>query len=737
MAGNKTVFQEALRRAHNFAWDRKWGQAISEYRRALAEFDSDPLVWVSLGVALLEAKRPAEAKDAYRRAGDLKPDDLQIQQKLAEIYERIGDVENALLIHLQVATALQKSATPAKAVDAWRAILRLQPAHLDSRQNLADLLEQLQRPAESAQENVALAELLEERGRPGDAMERARRALALDPRNGKARAFIEKRQLQTTDATSAPPAPEGRTAVRPDEQDNPMRQAGQMALSRLADSIFELASRAQGSQRSAGAQLTLAVDYHVRGRIAEAIDAYRRALDNGLSTPDIHFSLGMLCLDVLRLDEAIDEFLQTVKAEEYSLGSRFALALCYRARGEHGKMVEHLLEFVKTVDLTTVQREQAERLASLYAERARDYASRGNSGEAAFFAEALMEFLSVKQWAAKASELRQKIDAIADDGELVSIAELIGTRYADEVLDALESSREYAKQEKFAAATDECYYAIAKAPTFLRLHSQLAEIFIQQGRIEDAIGKYAAIAAVQRVRGEAAQVAATYRQILKYSPDNVEMRQQLIEMLVEQGDIAEAIDQHIAIGEAHARVAQMDRALKAYEAALRLAPRGGKDRWTITILHLIGDIYLQRAVWKDALQVYLQIRKLAPNDDKASLRLIDLYFKLGRDPETENELAHLITLYEQTGETARLIPVVSDMATLRPKNTVLKNYLIELLIKAERVEQAVSELDALGEMQLSAHQTREAIHTIERIIALSPGNVESYRALLAQLQASL
>ena len=39
MPGNQAVYQESLRKAHNYAWDRKWPQAVAEYRRALAEFN--------------------------------------------------------------------------------------------------------------------------------------------------------------------------------------------------------------------------------------------------------------------------------------------------------------------------------------------------------------------------------------------------------------------------------------------------------------------------------------------------------------------------------------------------------------------------------------------------------------------------------------------------------------------------------------------------------------------------
>jgi hypothetical protein len=116
------------------------------------------------------------------------------------------------------------------------------------------------------------------------------------------------------------------------------------------------------------------------------------------------------------------------------------------------------------------------------------------------------------------------------------------------------------------------------------------------------------------------------------------------------------------------------------------------------------------------------------------LRLTDLYFKLNREAESQQELAHLITLYGKSGDRSRLVPIVADMSAAKPKNTGLRQTLIDLLIDSGRIAEAVTELDALGDIQMNAGQTREAVQTIERIISLGPENVEEYRKLLGQLQ---
>jgi hypothetical protein len=52
-------------------------------------------------------------------------------------------------------------------------------------------------------------------------------------------------------------------------------------------------------------------------------------------------------------------------------------------------------------------------------------------------------------------------------------------------------------------------------------------------------------------------------------------------------------------------------------------------------------------------------------------------------------------------------------------------------------DEAVSELDTVGEMQLAAGLTQEAARTIQAIIRLGPQNVDGYRQLLDQLERQL
>jgi tetratricopeptide (TPR) repeat protein len=729
MAGNQTIFQEAMRKGHNFAWDKKWPQAIAEYRRAVAEIDNDPAAWISLGGALVEGKRLPEAKEAFRRASDLSPNDISLQQRLAEIYERLKDAENAMQTYLFIATAQTKAGDLPKAADAWRAIVRLNPSHAESRRNLAELLEKAKQPSEASKEYMALAHILKNLGRADEATAHARKALGLDARNADARAYLEGLQVVARPPTGplAPIAPVTLAKPATIEDMGPVSHATQWALGRLAESAFD-------NPPQVAALISQAVSLHTQHRAGEALECYRRALQGGATQPELHFTLGVLLQELVRYDEAIGELQKALQQPNLMLACHFAIAQCYLSRGDGDKALEHLIETTKILDLRIAERNRLRELNALYQNLLQGYPTGLRLNVASAFMQTLSLFLSGKGWENKVADLRRRMNNVLSNGAALPLIELLlATDTPEQMLDSLAASNELAKRQKFVAAVEECYQAVSLAPSYVPLHVRLAEIFTLQDRIEAAIEKYYAILAVQKVRNDRWQIVQTYRQLLTISPQDIEARNALIQLLTQHNDLPALIDQYVELGHTYLELVQLDKALGAFQEALRLVPRAGApDRWSPDILHRMGEIHMQRAAWQEATPIYQQIRALDPGDEKACLRLIDLCFKQERDDEAHAELAHLA---RQITDPQHLVSVLIDLAGLRPKDAALKNLLVDTFLQMGQMEHAIAELDSLGEMQLSAGQIQEAAQTVERIISLNPKNLDSYRELLAQLQA--
>ena len=93
-------------------------------------------------------------------------------------------------------------------------------------------------------------------------------------------------------------------------------------------------------------------------------------------------------------------------------------------------------------------------------------------------------------------------------------------------------------------------------------------------------------------------------------------RAQLIDMLVERGQIEEAIREYMELAEVYYRLAELDMARQdTYTTALHFVQQSNADRsWNVSILQRMADIDMQRLDWKQAVRVYEQIRTLRPDD---------------------------------------------------------------------------------------------------------------------------
>ncbi len=746
MAGDRKAYDKAIREGLDFAWAGKWEKAVASYRKALAQDSSDPVLYGHLGLAYLELGRFPESLEAYGQASRLTPDEAAPLVRIAAIHERLGQ-RHAAADALYLASEIHRRRLAwTQAIQTLQRALDLYPDHVRARLALAEVFRLLDQPKRAAKEYLGLARALQRQGAVNKALDQCRVALELDPKNPEARALTEALQ------TGVPPVKVEAVALSVDEGASPADMARDKALEELAgipfeDSATELAAEpvGRGDKDRAPAKVALsrpqidalvarAIDFQTRGLIDEAIACYTRAMAAGVDRPAAHFNLGLLYQQKLRLERAIDELKKAVAHPQYSLGSHFALGECYKALGHIDEALEHFVEVLKVVDLGTVQREQADDLMQLYDALAESYIAKGDRASGLTFANSLVEFLSSKGWEDKARTARHRLDSMSEEGVTMSLAEVLAAPSAESVLASMSLSQEYAKRGALTAATEVCYRAIEQAPTYLPLHLRLAEIFGQDGRVDDAVNKYQAVADLYLVRDEKRQAVGVYKRMLRLIPMDVGVRSRLIDLLLSSGEIDESLEQYLALADAYYQIAQVDKSLEKYAEALRLTPRASDEKaCRARLLRKMADIHMRRANWREAAELYRQLVATAPHDERARLNLIDLYYKLGRTKEADAEVVALVDYYRQQGAMDHALALLQEAVRLQPQQMALRARAARAYIDAGLPEQAIQELDMLGELQLDAGLREQAMATVRFIISLKPKNVEAYRQLLAQL----
>lgn len=749
MAGDKKVYEKAIRAGLNFAWEGNWQGALGEYKKALDEMPDDPVVLSHLGLACFELERYDQALDFYTQASQMAPNDPAPLARIAEIHEKAGQRHAAANALASMAEIHQRRRDWTQAIQGYQRAAQIQPDHPLARRALAEIYTQLDQPQRAIKEYLNLARAFQRQGEAEKALDQCRDALDIDPRNSEARALAEALQMGGAVEEAEPASPPA------EEGASPVDMARDKALEELAGIPFEdapvqpsadLASFEPGaappdapvkptlSRPQIDALVAQAIDFQTRGLVDEAIACYTKVIDAGVDRPAARFNLGLLYQQRLRFEPAIEEFGQAVNQPQYALGSHFAMGECYKALGRFDDALEHFVQVLKIVDLGTVQRDQADDLIHLYDALADSYIAKGDPDRALTFANSLIEFLSSKGWEDKALEARQRLDGMSEDGVTTSLAEMLAVPSAEAVFTAMSLSQEYVKRGALTAATEVCYEAIQAAPIYMPIHLRLAEIFAQDGRIEDAVTKYQVVADLYMVREETRQVIGVYKRILRLMPMDVVIRSRLIDLLTSSGEIDQALEQYMFLADAYYQLAQVNKALEKYTEALRLVPRASDEReWRVRLLRSMTDVQMRRANWREAIDLYRQLVSAAPDDERARLNLIDLNFKLGRSQDADKETVTMIEYYRSQGEPERSLALLQEAVRLQPQQMALRARMARVYISAGLHEDAIRELDTLGELQLDAGLREQAMGTVRYIISLNPKNVEAYRQLLAQL----
>ena len=749
MAGDKKVYDKAIRDGLELAWEGDWERALEAYRVALAEMPDDPAVHNHIGLACFELKRYDQALEAYTRASQLAPKDPAPLTRIAEIHKAMGQRHAAANALVSMAVVHQGWRDWTQAIEAYRQAAKLCPDHLPARRALAQIYVQVDQPQRAVQEYLNLAREYERQGQPDNARVQCRKALEIDPRHPTARALLKalERGESIDKFRAAPPSRE--------EGESPADIARERALEELAGIPFEdtpaeapiqsigpeqatatapAPARAALGRTQIDALLAKAIDLQTRGLVDEAIASYSQVIDAGVERPAAYFNLGLLLQQRFRFEKAIEAFRKAVHHPEYTLGSHFAMGECYKVLGRIDSALEHFVEVLKIVDLRTVERDQADDLIHLYDALADSYIAKGDPKRALSFTNSLVDFLSSKGWEDKAREARERLGNMSEEGVTMSLAEFLVSSSTDTILRAMSLSQEYVKRGAFTAATEVCYEAIEAAPTYIPLHLRLAEIFGQGNRIEDAVAKYQIVADLYLVREEPRQAIGIYKRVLRLQPMDVAVRSKLIDLLVSTGEIDQALEQYLSLADAYQTLAQANRALEKCSEALRLVPRSSDEtEWRVRLLRYMSDVHIRRADWKSAAQLAKQIISLTPDDERARLSLIDLYYKLDRVKEADSETVRLIDYFHAQGEDLQTLALLEESVHLHPRQMPLRARMARAYIDAGMHKEAILELDALGELQLDAGLRKQAMATVRFIISLDPENADAYRQLLGQL----
>lgn len=768
MSGREDIFQKAMNDGHSAAWDQEWDKAVAAYRQALQEFPDHPKALNSLGLALYQLGSFEEALQTYMQVAKISPDDPVPMEKVAQLSERIGDLKMAVDAALRAGDLFLKQRDTEKALENWVRVTTINPENPIAHSRLAQVHEKLGHTQQAVTEYLAIASIIQRAGNLERTKEMVNKALSLLPNS------VEVKQAQSLlNAGQLLPKPlRGKGGTGPIRMSqvkelekpkstsglDPVAEARQKALTQLAELLFEFSDDNPTSQERKGLSaimrgtgglslqqseqtkvimhLGTAIDMQTKGNEAQAAEEFESALEAGFKHASLYYALGLLRFKGERIESA-QRFLQnTVKHNEYALGSRLLLGQLLVNKGRLNEASIEYLEALKLADATTVPVEKADEFSQQYEPLIEAHQNRQDEAALRKVCENIHNLLMRPDWREQLHKMREQMPK--QDGDMLApLADVILQAQSSTVLESMNRINQLARMGSLRSAMDEAYYAMQHAPTYLPLHMLMGDLLVQEKHEADAIAKYGIVAHAYSVRGEASQATKILRRIIQLAPMDLGARNRLIDQLIARGQVDDAIREYLDLASIYYRLAELDMARKTYTTALRVVQQGHASReWNAHILQRMADIDLQRLDWKQALRIYEQIRTIIPDDESTRRQLVELNMRMAQPEKAMNELENYITHLESQNKSDIAVLFVEDLIKEHPEQVLLKRALAMLYFRAGRMNEAISILDTLGETLMQIGNKQEALEVISQIVMMNPPNAEEYRKLLFQMQNS-
>ena len=823
MAGNRALFETALKRGHDYAWQNQWDRALKEYQRAIAEFPDDLSARGNLALAHLRLKQWPDALREYSALAEKQPQDTFVQGQLAEIYAATGRTADASRTYFRLADLFEQQNQAGEAIKALQELTRLEPKNKTIYQRIAELSRAIGDTGAMVAAYLTLANLALEQNNMDEAIRLAEAATNLDPESREARDLLFRlRRIategQTTAAASAPPAP--------------AKVVGTELSQTQVNEMFALAN-----------------GYQERRQYAAAARIYESLVSSGVKRPDVVFNLGLLYQLGGQHQQAVDQFQVIAQDEEYAMSAYYSMGESQRALGNLPAAGIAYDNALRLINMQTIGKGEIEDLIQLYEAAASTYTALQNTSRAASLYTSLAGFLQSRKWnKERTDEIRRKAESLTEDSMRAKLMRLSGaeggvdqdnavglverspevlsgrlresdtlrpitdylrapapaepdpppaatpaplrrldegsqsnvqstSRLAESGLPAetrggairslraeaatpppnleqamaARASREaqnlsrtvnqmlidlqgYGEQQAYYAAVDTAFEVIRLAPDYLPIHLKLGELYLGQGRTEDALTKFQTTLDLYLVRGEPQAAADIYQRILAYDGNNLGLRGRYAALLVDLSRKEDAAGQYMEMARIYTQLAQDERAAEEYRRARQLAPQNAAVRLAY------ADFLSSRERYSEAMGELRRVLEIEAGNTLAMVRLNTLLTIQGEETRWD-ALNEVLSRSERSAPDHEAAVGEYSRAAMRHFLPDF-DYSLALLQRSASRDEAIASLERgirqlpplgttlldvlmrnlLGELYVAAGRGQEAARSLEQVRTLIEGD---------------
>lgn len=287
----------------------------------------------------------------------------------------------------------------------------------------------------------------------------------------------------------------------------------------------------------------------------------------------------------------------------------------------------------------------------------------------------------------------------------------------------LQTANQLAGKGQFDKAIAEWKKLLTESPNDGSVHNNIGDLHIKRNAVGEAIEAYLLAGAAFHASGSALKAIAVYKKILKLDPSRYSVYQQLGDLNAERGLVNNAVSDYLTLSKLYLKDGRTREALAVYRKIVDLDPTNLNARQRLAELclqenfrddavkayfHLGKECVAQDQI-EQATKAYKTILKIDPGNAKAERLLKDPKTALQEvQPELSRRVGGSESPLEQAqrqieaGEFDQAETVLSDLLSAQPGDPEVCRLLAMLHLKRGELPLALSEIQFLSEAAIRA-----------------------------------
>lgn len=772
---NESNFSQWMEEGQRAVSDHDWKHAEFFFRRAVLEKPEDYQALTNLGYGLLRLGKLDEAKNYYVKSLKQSKENPEPYEYLATIYQKNNEIDQAVELFLHSAYLYLKNGEINRSVQIYQKVTDIYPDNLKVHSRIEFIAEKMNWKSLGIYENLFLGSILQESGDSKEAFEKINKAVSIDPQNEFAiKAFklissneivirpnIEEFDLfteKTSNEDNKIITPnEGVKEVREDDEksNHPLLEARLSAVIELANILSEnsfeliaptkkteskLISFFKGKEKTEEEKILIitknigkVIDFQSREMFNEAIEELKSAIGLGLSHPAVNFLLAYLYIKTNDPDKANPLFILLSESGKYTFPANLMISKYHFEKKLQVESLVHALKALKFAEIQVEPNERTEHLIYHYGKLI-DLINSSSIEKYSKVYKRIIKILDSPDWRLNLSRLKNlfKFEHVSDINLEISET-LLDERYS-QIIESIFKINKYIKINSNESALEEAYSLINRSPGYMPLQLKIADLMLNQNRIEEALEKLVIISQVYFSRGKLLRAKKLLLQVLETSPFNLDARSKIINIFRELEDFDNVLEEILIIADTQYKLANFELAKASYLEAYKLADKlGNKKKIKISTLSKMADLDAHSMNWNQALEYHKAICELDPADMENWKNIINLNLKLGNDDAANSELNECIRQLKIHNPGKELI-FIKDYVADYPNMIFARKKLAEQYIILNKTIDAIAELDQVIQLYIEVGDIEETRKVVKSVLELNPENETKYLNLLRELE---